>query len=107
MQGEVDADAGAQPAASQSLLGCTVAAHQQEVPLELLLAAAAKQGHKVSGGQLQQHKLLAGLTHLHLNGLQLTELHSLRLCSNLQVNLLSCIALWWAHVGLWKTPAPV
>jgi hypothetical protein len=93
----VKMDTVAQPAVSQSPLGsmsgCTAnnpAAHHQqlEVPLELLLQAASKQGHKVPAGQLQQHKLLAGLSHVHLNGLQLTELHSLRMCPSLQVNLL-------------------
>jgi hypothetical protein len=64
---------------------------QQAMPLELLLQAAVKQGHKAA--QLpcptnlqQQQKLVAGLTHLHLEEFQLTELLSLRLCPKLQVS---------------------
>jgi hypothetical protein len=60
--------------------------HQpEEVPLEQLLHAASKQGHKIPAGLQQQQKLLAGLSHLHLNGLQLMQLGSLRLCPQLQV----------------------
>lgn len=58
---------------------------QQEVAMDLLLHAAAQQGHRVPAGALQQQKLLASLSHLHLNGLQLTQLHSLRMCPKLQV----------------------
>lgn len=54
------------------------------MPLELL-HAATRQGHKLPGSLNQQQKFLANMTHLHLNDLQLTELHSLRLCPKLQV----------------------
>lgn len=53
------------------------------MPLELLAHAAVKQGHKLPAGGMQ--KLLSSLTHLHLNGMQLTQLHSLRACPKLQV----------------------
>lgn len=65
---------------------------QQEVPLEQLLHAVAKQGHKVPAGLQQQQKLLANISHLHLNGLQLTQLDSLRLCPQLQVQYTSAHA---------------
>jgi len=58
---------------------------QQEVAMDLLLHAAAQQGHRVPAGALQQQRLLASLSHLHLNGLQLTQLHSLKMCPKLQV----------------------
>lgn len=61
------------------------------MPLELLLQAAVKQGHKAAQvpcptSLQQQQKLVAGLSHLHLEDFQLTELLSLRLCPKLQVS---------------------
>jgi hypothetical protein len=61
------------------------------MPLELLLQAAVKQGRKAAQFPCptslhQQQKLVSGLTHLHLEDFQLTELLSLRLCPKLQVS---------------------
>lgn len=62
---------------------------QQPIPAfsqEFLLKAAAKQGHRLPRSPALQQKLLAKLTHLHLNALQLQQLSSIRLCSRLQVS---------------------
>lgn len=64
---------------------CSTSCQPAEMPLELLAHAAVKQGHKLLAGQAAQQKLLSSLTHLHLNGMQLTQLHSLRACPKLQV----------------------
>ncbi|WIA33757.1 hypothetical protein OEZ86_006872 [Tetradesmus obliquus] len=58
---------------------------EQSVPAEVVLKAAARQGHRIPNDPEQQRKLMRQLTHLHLNGLQLQQLQSLRLCPRLQV----------------------
>lgn len=52
---------------------------------ESLLKVAERQGHRLPETHEQQKKFLAKLTHLHLNGLQLQQLSSLKLCPQLQV----------------------
>lgn len=65
------------------------ASQQQSPPtysLEFLLRAAARQGRRMPEAAEQQKKLLTKMTHLHLNGLQLQVLNSVKLCPNLQVS---------------------
>lgn len=81
---------GEQPAAPSDAFHSSPAALQhdeQQAPLDLLILAAAKQGRKVRGDLHQQHKLLAGLSHLHLDAKQLAHLDSssLKQCPKLQV----------------------
>lgn len=81
-------DASAAAPVSESADADTAQLQQQQIPTfspEFLLKAAAKQGHRIPPGSEQQKKLLANLTHLHLNGLQLQELSSIKLCPKLQV----------------------
>lgn len=66
----------------------------QDILLDLLLTCAAKQGHKVPEDVHQRERLLGGLSHLQLNGLQLKALHNLRLCPKLQVR------TWLGHCRL-------
>jgi hypothetical protein len=67
---------------------------EQNMPADVLLKAAARQGHRIPNEPEQQQKLLRQLTHLHLNGLQLQQLQSLRLCPRLQVSQLCQSAPW-------------
>jgi hypothetical protein len=62
------------------------AATEQALSADVLLRAAARQGHRIPNEPEQQRKLLRQLTHLHFNGLQLQQLQSLRLCPRLQVS---------------------
>ncbi|KAF6258353.1 hypothetical protein COO60DRAFT_1125971 [Scenedesmus sp. NREL 46B-D3] len=55
------------------------------MPADVLLKAAARQGHRIPSEPEQRRKLLRQLTHLHLDGLQLQQLQSLKLCPRLQV----------------------
>jgi hypothetical protein len=66
------------------------AATEQAVSADVLLKAAARQGHRIPSEPEQQRKLLRQLTHLHLNGMQLQQLQSLRPCPRLQVWVLRC-----------------
>lgn len=75
-----DAAAEAAPQASSSVLPVPA------MPAEVLLKAVARQGNRIPDGVDAQRKLLGKLSHLHLIGLQLQQLHSLRLCPRLQVN---------------------
>jgi len=75
-------------AAALALQTCSSAPHaatMAHVPADILLKAAAKQGHRLPDGLQDRCKLLARLSHLHLNGLQLKHLDSLKLCPKLQV----------------------
>jgi recombinational DNA repair protein (RecF pathway) len=58
---------------------------EQNMPADVVLKAAARQGHCIPNDPEQQRRLMRQLTHLHLNGLQLQQLQSLRLCPRLQV----------------------
>lgn len=78
---------GVQAQQRQSFICATseAALSEQSVPADVVLKAAARQGHRIPNDPEQQRKLMRQLTHLRLNGLQLQQLQSLRLCPRLQV----------------------
>eukprot|EP00877_Chromochloris_zofingiensis_P003662 jgi/Chrzof1/13297/Cz07g28010.t1 len=55
------------------------------VSMDILMKAIQKQGHRQPNTLEACHKLLAKLTHLHLDSLKLTHLDSLKQCPKLEV----------------------